>query len=66
MIEPEYSALIGLKKALKNSLVVMGPTIIIALAKWQEWLPVSSKLVLPIGVLMGFISYMIKNYIKNK
>jgi hypothetical protein len=52
----KYSFLTGLKKTLKNVLIMFGPAILAFLANVPA----------EYAVLAGAVSYMIKNYIENK
>ena len=60
-----YSVTIGFVKSLKNVAVTVGiPAVVVLINNYVEWMPKSWYTV---GVpLISVISYMIKNYIKNK
>ena len=51
-----YSVLIGLKKSLKNWLIMFGPAILAFLANVPP----------QYAVITGFVAYFIKNWIENK
>lgn len=54
--KPKYSFWIGIKKTLKNWLVLWAPAVLAFLAS----VPVEY------GALAGAAAYLVKNYIKNK
>lgn len=65
MMENKYSFWIGLSKSLKNWLVVMGiPMLVVLLDHYLEWMP--EGWALKAAPVIAFVSYFIKNYIKNK
>jgi len=60
-----YKVSIGIWKSIKNVVIVMGiPALVLLLDNWAQWIPDEyHKFALPI---IGFISYLVKNYIQNK
>lgn len=60
-----YSLGTGLLKSLKNTLVVgVLPALLFALANYTEWL--SPAAAASWAVPLGFLSYLLKNYLSNK
>lgn len=66
LTKPGYSFWIGVKKTIKNGLITLGPSVLLALASWQDWIPVGEKYVIPVGTVIGVLAYLLKNYIENK
>ena len=61
----KYSIKVGLWKALKNLLVVVGiPSLILFVDNWTKIIP-SEWNVYAVPV-MGFVAYFVKNYLQNK
>jgi len=60
-----YKLGIGVKKSIKNVLIVWGiPALILLIGEWQNWVPVDyHRIAAPI---IGLLSYFIKNWIQNK
>ena len=60
---PEYNLKVGMKKSLKNALVVLLPALIAAWGSFQVNLPETYK---PIAMFIGgFVGYAVKNWIEN-
>ncbi len=61
----EYKIGVGIKKSIKNVLIVWGiPAVLLLLENWVDWIPNEyHKVAIPV---VGLIAYFIKNYIKNK
>ena len=62
MAEPvkKYSPLIGVRKSVKNWIIVFGPAILAFLANLpEEWK-------LAYAPLLGLLTYFIKNYFENR
>ena len=61
----DYSFWIGLKKTTKNIVITwVIPGIALLANNDTEWVPV--KYAYPVGMVIAFVSYMIKNWHKNK
>ena len=61
--KPEYSALIGLKKSLKNVLITCGPALIAGLTAFREQVPAKYQF---LALAAGMATYFLKNLIQNK
>ena len=60
-----YSFWIGLWKSLKNTAVVIGvPALVFFLDSWTQVLP--SKYNVFTFPFVGFLAYLVKNYIQNR
>jgi len=61
----EYSFKIGLVKSLKNLAVIVGiPALLLFVDNWTKIFP--NEWTAWLAPIMGFISYLVKNYINNK
>ena len=65
MAKQKYSLKIGLWKSLKNLAIVVGiPALVLFVNNWAQILPEEwHTFAAPI---MGFVAYLVKNYIQNK
>lgn len=62
---PKYSFKIGLVKSLKNLAIVVGiPALVLFIDSWTKIIP--NEWNVYATPIMGFVSYLVKNYISNK
>ncbi len=59
-----YSIWIGIKKTIKNGLIVMGPAAIAGYASFIAALPTEYQTAAT--AIFGFLGYFVKNWIQNK
>ena len=65
MVKNQYSAWVGIKKSIKNVLIVAGvPALLLFLENFvkvmpDEWNPIAAPII-------GLIAYFIKNYVQNR
>jgi len=65
MAKITYSFKTGLLKSLKNTLIIVGiPALVLFVDNWTTILPDEWNVYS--APIMGFISYLVKNYIANK
>jgi len=61
----EYSFTVGLKKSLKNILITyVLPATALLVANYAEWLPTETAV--KVAPVIGFVSYLLANYMKNR
>ena len=60
-----YSFLTGIKKSLKNVIVIAGiPAVVFLIDNWTEWIPNEYNAIA--APIIGFLAYLVKNYRENK
>ena len=60
-----YNFGIGVWKSIKNVFIIAGiPAIILLLDYWTQWIPNEWNAVA--APIIGFLSYLVKNYVENK
>ena len=65
MVKTTYSFSIGLWKSLKNTAIIVGiPALILFLDNWTQIIP--NEWNVYAAPILGFVSYMVKNYIQVK
>ncbi|MFH1276727.1 MAG: hypothetical protein ABIH82_06465 [Candidatus Woesearchaeota archaeon] len=65
MVVKSYSFKTGLWKSLKNILIVVGiPALVLFVDNWTTILP--NEWNAYAAPIMGFVAYLVKNYIENK
>lgn len=63
--KPIYSFWTGVGKSIKNVAIVMGvPAVLFLLNNWVQWVPTEYQAALT--PVIGFLSYLVNNYLKNK
>ena len=65
MVRTRYSFKTGLWKSLKNTLIVVGiPALVLFVDNWTTILPDEWNVYA--APIMGFIAYLVKNFIQNR
>ena len=65
MVSKGYSFKVGLSKSLKNVLVTfVAPAALYLLNGYAQWMPTETATM--VAPAVGFLSYFIKNWLKNK